>query len=257
MRMLAGTVLCAIAVLCAESALAAAGTVELVDGDATIVAKDGSSSLVRLNQAVSEGDTVSTGAAAEVHLRMADQMLIAIRQNTRLRVDVFRAQGDEGDSAAFALFKGTMRAVSGWIGRYNRAQYSIRTATVTIGIRGTDHEPAFFGPETTSAERGGQPPGTYDKVNQGETYIRNARGEIAIGPGGSGFAPHDASTAPGKLDKVPGFYRKGKNEAAFEGKVAEQAKLVETKRAEAQEKLKEENAKKSSHKRAAAKREVK
>ncbi len=244
-------------------AWAAVGTVEFVDGDAQIVAQSGEKRVVRNSTAIDEGDTVSTGLTAEVHIRMADQMLIAVRPNTRVRIDSYRAAGDDGDNATLSLLKGTLRAVSGWIGRYNRAHYAMLTPTATIGIRGTDHEPAYFGTDTSASERANLTLGTYDKVNLGETFIKNAKGEIAILPGHAGFAAHDATVPPAQLDKLPGFYRRTKNEDAFETKRDAQSKLLDAKRAEAQEKAKaasekksEETEKKTARRRATLKKEA-
>ena len=76
-----------------------------------------------------------------------------------------RMQGFD-DASALRLFSGALRAISGWIGKHQADRVLIRTATATIGIRGTDHEAMVIAPgDPTGA------PGTYDKVNAGSTFI--------------------------------------------------------------------------------------
>ena len=58
--------------------------------------------------------------------------------------DVAGAASD--NRSALSLLKGAMRAITGYIGRSNRDGYRIETPTATIGIRGTDHEPAYYPP---------------------------------------------------------------------------------------------------------------
>jgi hypothetical protein len=219
---------------------AQAGVIELVEGDVQITSKSGEVVTARMAQSVSEGDTVATGTTGEVHFRMEDQALIAVRPNTRMRIDAYRALGDKDDNSALYLLKGTFRALTGWIGRYNQERYQIRTSTATIGIRGTDHEPAYFGADTTSAERDNHPPGTYDKVNLGETFIQNAAGRLSVTQDRAGFAPAAVSGAPQLLERTPTFYRKTRNEPAFESKRGRQAKDIETKRIERIEKVRKE-----------------
>jgi hypothetical protein len=218
---------------------AQAGVIELVEGEVQITSKSGEVVTARTAQPVSEGDTVATGKTGEVHFRMEDQALIAVRPNTRMRIDAYRALGDQDDNSTLYLLKGTFRALTGWIGRYNKERYQIRTLTVTIGIRGTDHEPAYFGADTTPAERDNHPPGSYDKVNLGETFIQNAAGKISVTQGRAGFAPDAVTRAPQLLERTPSFYRKTRNESTFESKREQQAKDIETKRIERIEKVRE------------------
>jgi hypothetical protein len=174
---------------------------------------------------------------------MEDQALIAVRPNTRMRIDAYRALGDKDDNSTLFLLSGTFRALTGWIGRYNKERYRIRTSTATIGIRGTDHEPAYFGADTRSEERDNHPPGSYDKVNLGETFIQNAAGRISLTQGRAGFAPEGARDAPRVLERTPTFYRRTRNESSFESKRAPQAKDIETRRIERIEKVREETSK--------------
>jgi hypothetical protein len=121
-----------------------------------------------------------------------------------LRIDSYRFEGDANDNSVLSLLRGTFRAVTGLIGRTARSNYKIVTPNATIGIRGTDHEPAYYPPGESSEVE----PGTYDKVNAGETVLRNADGETAIRPGQAAFVHHRRRDRPRLLAAAPTFYQR-------------------------------------------------
>jgi hypothetical protein len=104
------------------------------------------------------------------------------------------------------LVRGGFRSITGLIGRTNPNAYQIRTGTATIGIRGTDHEPMVI-PEGVQGMTLQGAPGFYDKVNEGETFIRNRNGVLTLKRGDIGFSPVIADRAPLVLQKIPDFYK--------------------------------------------------
>lgn len=191
----------------------AAGLVEVVEGTVTVISTKGDSRAPKKGDAVNEGDTLITGRNGELHVRLDDNGLIALRANTRLKIESYRAQGDNEDKAFFSLLKGTFRSVTGWIGKYNANNYGIKTPTATIGVRGTDHEPLVV----TDPEPGEVitvPPGTYDKVNTGITVLGNKFGTTLVNPNQVAFAPKAA--APQPLAQIPDVFKPTKNETAID-----------------------------------------
>lgn len=169
----------------------AAGQIEFVAGSAQVTTEAGKSHQARKGETVNEGDTLATASGAAVQVRMQDGGMIAIRPESRLKIDSFRFNGKEDGSeqSFFSLLKGGFRAVTGLIGQHNKANYRIVTPTVTIGIRGTDHETLVVAPGSPLAAS--VAPGTYNKVNRGETSMTNGKGEIAIQSNQMGFAAAD------------------------------------------------------------------
>lgn len=199
------------AFLCGE--IFAAGQVEVVEGAVTVISAKGESRLPKKGEVVNEGDTLITGRNGELHVRLDDNGLIALRANTRLKIESYRAQGDNEDKAFFSLLKGTFRSVTGWIGRYNANNYGIKTPTATIGVRGTDHEPLVV----TDPEPGEvvtMLPGTYDKVNTGITVLGNKFGTTLLNPNQAGFAPKSAPPKP--LAQIPDVFKPTKNEVVID-----------------------------------------
>jgi hypothetical protein len=112
------------------------------------------------------------------------------------------------------LLTGSLRVISGWIGRTNRSGHNIVTPSATIGIRGTDHEPYVLSAELAAATANKE--GTYDKVNRGGTTMQVGENKLDIDAGRVGFvraAGRDRALMtillPVLLDKVPNFYVPG------------------------------------------------
>lgn len=204
-----------------------AGQVELVEGDVKIIGGNGVERAPQAGEDVMEGDTLQSGKTGELHLRMQDNGFIAVRPSTKIKIEAYQAKGTESDSSVFSLLTGTFRSITGWIGKYNRKNYSIKTPTSTIGIRGTDHEPMYI-PEPGPGETSETPPGTYDKVNTGATVIETPLGRLEVQPNQVGYAPH--KLRPKLLDRVPSAFRLGRNERRIEEKKENLQKNMEERR---------------------------
>jgi len=179
-----------------------AGRVEFVFGNSRALAPNGAERLLKKGDAVHEGDTVITGPSASLQLLMVDRAMLAVRPNSRLRIDTYRFKGKEDGSelGVLRLIKGTFRSITGMIGHTNKKNYRIITETANIGVRGTDHEAGYLLP--------GQPegaPGTYDKVNWGGTYIKTPWGSVDVSPNEVGFASSKPGSVPVLLQGIPGF----------------------------------------------------
>lgn len=190
-----------------------AGTVTLVEGQVWIQGSDKKIRPIKADQPLYPGDIIMTGLKGELQARMADEGLIAVRPNSRLKIESYRANGDEDDNAIFSLIRGTFRSVTGWIGKFNRKNYKIRAATVTIGVRGTDHEPAVIKHIPGMKPLG--KPGVYDKVNAGRTVMRNQFGEAEFGKGQVGFIGFKSRQAPTRLKTPPTFFKPSRHENRF------------------------------------------
>lgn len=185
-----------------------AGRVQFVVGEVALIKPDGAARSAGKGSEIIEGETVVTGREAQAQIVMADQAVIAVRPETRLKIEMFRYAGndDENDRSFFALLRGGFRAITGQIGRIHRNGYRVRTPNATIGIRGTDHE-SFYIPEPLPDEAPAGAPGTYDKVNAGATVLQTDAGRIELGVNEVGFVAQLAGATPVRLPEVPGFMR--------------------------------------------------
>lgn len=186
-----------------------AGRFLYVQGEVRVRAADGQERDARKGGALAELETVTTGPGGQAQLRMRDEALIALRPDTVFKIEAYRYGGaaDGGERGILGLIKGGFRTITGLIGRQNRDSYRVETPTSTIGIRGTDHEPAYIPADGGWSGAPGAEPGTYDKVNSGSTFIETQAGLVEIGPLQAGFVPPRIDAVPVRLERIPSFYR--------------------------------------------------
>lgn len=149
-----------------------AGAIERLSGNATIVNAANQSRPARSGDALRVGDTVNTQAGGEVLIKFKDDSTVALRQNTQMKLNEFRFDNQASDGMLLGLLKGSMRAVSGLIGKATPRNVRYSTATATVGIRGTDVEIAVV-----EEDSGDTRAGTYDYVYDGATNIQIASGQ--------------------------------------------------------------------------------
>ena len=181
-------------------ATALAGKVLFSSGH-IVAMNNGSSRILAKGDPVCVGDTIQSAKAASAQLVMIDNEMIAVRPETKLRIDSYAYRGKSDDNIALALLDGATRIISGKIGKRLPQNDLIITPNSTIGIRGTDHEATVILPGQNAA----YPAGTYDKVNSGMTFIKTEKGSIDIQPNQVGFAAGQEEL-PKLLPSIPAFY---------------------------------------------------
>ncbi|MGE5525244.1 MAG: FecR domain-containing protein [Rhodospirillaceae bacterium] len=185
---------------------ASVGLIQFTAGDVKIRNAAGQVRAAVKGGTVDEGDTIFTAPSASAQIKMSDGGIIAVRPETELKVDTYRYAGKEdgNERAVMSLVKGGFRTITGLIGRTNKQNYTITTPTAVIGIRGTDHEPIVI-PAIAGAGKPSAPPGTYDKVNVGQAFIRTPLGEVNIRQNQVGYAA--PNQAPTLLPKMPDMFK--------------------------------------------------
>jgi len=188
-----------------------------IKGDITVTGLNGETRQLKKGSTVYIGEKVVAASDGEAVLQTADAGVVAVRPGAAFIPERFAAEGKKTDHQVLRLITGSLRLISGWIGKLNANEHRVLTPTATIGIRGTDHEPYVLPPEL--ANRTYQQ-GTYDKVNRGETLLDANGGNVAIESGKVGFARDPSSVEaktralmtlllPTILSKVPDFYVPG------------------------------------------------
>ena len=138
---------------------AAAGELTLLSGRATAAMPNGTIRSLNKGDPVFAREFISTESNSFANIKFADGGAVLIKPNSRFHIEQFAynqlAQKEKTASGAtaapaasaaaapsrafFRLLKGGFRAVSGLIGKADRAEYRISTPIATIGIRGTDY----------------------------------------------------------------------------------------------------------------------
>ena len=172
---------------------AVAGRVEFVTGGAVAQGADGRERPLSKGQDLDKGDTVKTNNG-RAQIRFTDGAYVSLQPNTEFSIKDYNYEGktDGSERGLFALAKGAMRTITGFIGRVNRNRYAITTPTATVGIRGTG--------------------GVIQVLNDGSTLIvgtsgiwtlTNPAGTLDIPAGFSGKAPTTPSQPPQQTSEPP------------------------------------------------------
>jgi hypothetical protein len=132
--------LVALACLCSAVHAQVAGEVEYARGAATAQNGNQPARIIGQGQSFNVGDVLSTSSRSFAIVRLQDGSRFTLRPDTRFVVDGLNADRNSGASAVLQLFKGGVRAVTGFISKFNKNGYKLKTPVATIGIRGTEFD---------------------------------------------------------------------------------------------------------------------
>ena len=185
-------------IFCAAARAQTAGTMDFVQGGATISAADGSRRPARAGGVVAVGESIETAADGEVHAILIDGGMLAVRSASLVKIDAFRAVGDARDESRLQLLRGALRAVTGWLAKVNPRNVAYLTPTATVGVRGTDFDLLHNIPG------GGEQAGTHARVRDGAVGIQSEGAEQLVNVGQAGHAA-GAGAAPRLHERIPEF----------------------------------------------------
>ncbi len=154
-------------------------------------------------------DTLQTGPRSNLQVRLSDESILSLREQTQLRIEDYKYAGkpDGSESAIFQLVKGAFRTVTGLIGRADNSRYAVRTPSATIGIRGTMYAAGVCDKDCFNADGSAAPDGLYGMVigqshGTNKLALTNKAGETIVRQGQVFFVASD-SAAPELLLEPP------------------------------------------------------
>lgn len=128
----------AIALGAAYVSAADAGTAKTVHGDVRV--ERGADRLsLSVGDRVREGDRIVVAEGGSAGITLQDETLISIGPGSSMLLErfAFNSRTQDGSFTA-AVLRGSLRFVTGLIGRGRPDNMAVRTRAVTIGVRGTD-----------------------------------------------------------------------------------------------------------------------
>jgi FecR protein len=186
--------------LCSGNSWAeAVGVVTNLSGTLAVLKPDGTTRILSLQSSVESGDTLSTQKNTFARIKFTDGGEVILRPDSVFKVDSygFKQEQPQEDSFVTSLLKGGARLASGLIGkRGNRDAYNVKTATATIGIRGTDYAVLTCQGDCLNLKNG-----TYTDTYEGIISLTNPYGTLDCTMGQSCYAAPDA--APVVLPETP------------------------------------------------------
>lgn len=211
--------LCAIALLCTlqgingraqtNTVATEVGKFDRVVGRVTVQALGGTARTPERGSAVIVGELVATDDDSEATITTRDGARLVLRGKSRLEMTNYSFEPTTNEGTFISrLLKGSLRTVTGLIGKAQPRNHSVSTTTATVGIRGTDFEVAVF-----DADEDDKRAGTYDHVFDGATTLQVASGEaLDVPKDKTGLAlsnPRPGEPQLQLLDSRPAFIRGG------------------------------------------------
>lgn len=121
------------------SAAGRAGFLKTVSGDVRIVDAAGASRPARSGDSVAATEQVVTAAGAGAGLVLRDGTTLVVRPSSQLDLKQFEFDATTHEGGLLvSLIRGSMRMISGLLGKTHPEGVKVETQTATIGIRGTD-----------------------------------------------------------------------------------------------------------------------
>lgn len=185
-----------------------AGKIVLVTGKAQALSSDGKLRKLKRGGPFYEGDTIETERKSFVKLKYTDGGVMLLRPATKLIVEKYKYPKNGVGESVTNLVKGGLRAVTGIIAKRNRDKYKLKTATATMGVRGTDFTVRFCQGDCTDLEDYGAPApddGLYTGVNKGAIILTNAAGSQEYNVGQFGYIAGNKSK-PRLLPSAPAIF---------------------------------------------------
>lgn len=126
--------------------------------------------LLKRGSAFFSTDTVTVGADGKAQLKFIDGGLVTLLPNTIYRISSY-VFTEEKSEVAIELIEGGFRAMTGTIGKTHPTNYTIKTPTATIAVRGTIFDVLFRDGELNV--------GSID----GTVLVTNSAGVVSLSPG--------------------------------------------------------------------------
>ena len=116
-----------------------AGTIKSVRGDVQLLSGSGTQRPASPGDALMPIDRVLTGADSAASVVLRDGTTMVVGPSSRLDVKEFHFDATTQDGGLLvSLLRGSMRMITGLIGKKQPDAVRVETLTATIGIRGTD-----------------------------------------------------------------------------------------------------------------------
>lgn len=175
-RTITGTLLILFTVIYSGYASAIAKDARAAFVRGTVTATDTTINKPRLLQRdsrVEVGEVIETGPKGLIQLVFPDSSMLYIKANSSVKLEDFHFAPDDPtkDAAVTEVLKGSMRALTGIVGKRSKDKVQFKTKVSTVGIRGTAIEIWQDGDAVT--------------VDFGDVVVVNDGGEISLGEGQS------------------------------------------------------------------------
>jgi hypothetical protein len=181
---------------------------------------DGKIKVLNQNSVVETGDVLESQTNTYAKIKFNDNSEITLAPNTQFKIDQYSYNKDkpQEDRSVYTLIKGTLRSITGSLGKRSTERYQLNTPAATIGIRGTKYLARYIPKEDVSDASDTKDKKDKSKENKcdghhsaltvevigGVIHLKNTAGEQTYTAGQYGCAASNQD-APEVLTSNPGL----------------------------------------------------
>jgi len=178
------------------------GEVILARGEAIAVGQNKVSRDLEVGDGVFVGDKIVTGEDGFVRLLMVDDARLDLRCYSIMVIEKYDLQSTRR-SSILNLLQGSLRKVSGEIGKSTEDTYELKTPVASVGVRGTEYALRVFQSKGCDGSVDSEDEGLYIKVIAGLVDVHNKAAKTAVAKNDTLYIPLP-DTAPVEKDIKPG-----------------------------------------------------
>ena len=185
----------------------AVGKIVQVRGKRFVISSKNIKRALNVGSEVYVGDPIYTGANGFLRFSMIDDAKIDLRCNSEMVIEDYRLMR-AGNRSIIHLIKGSLRKISGSIGKFADDVYEMKTPVSTIGVRGTDYAIRVLQSYGCDGSIDVNSNGLFVKVNSGAIDLKNKTGSVELNKGdaahvtGEDKSPQSISVKNGVFDKA-------------------------------------------------------
>ncbi|MCW8936291.1 MAG: FecR family protein [Gammaproteobacteria bacterium] len=128
------------------------------------------------------GDRVFTGVKGFIRLNMIDEAKIDLRCNSEMLIEDYQLLRG-GNRSVIYLIKGSVRKITGTIGKMADDIYEMNTPLATVGVRGTEYAIRVLQQHGCDGSLDVNSKGLFVKVNRGAIDIKSQKEALALNQG--------------------------------------------------------------------------
>ncbi len=178
------------------------GDVVLARGQALAVGRNKITRTLKAGDKVFLGDKLITGIDGFLRLRMIDKALLDLRCYSIMVIEDYELKADNRKSV-LNLLQGSLRKITGEIGKWKEDVYELRTPVAGVGVRGTEYALRVFQSKGCGGMVDTGDDGLYLKVIKGIVDVHTKKAKIEVAKGDSLYIK-SAESEPVKNVVKPG-----------------------------------------------------
>ncbi|VAW58048.1 hypothetical protein MNBD_GAMMA11-385 [hydrothermal vent metagenome] len=151
-------------------------------GKVFVISSEARSRDLNIGSKVFVGDRIYSGVKGFVRLKMIDEAKIDLRCNSEMLIEDYQLLRG-GNRSVIHLIKGSVKKITGSIGKMAEDIYEMHTPLATVGVRGTEYAIRVLQAHGCDGSVDVNSKGLFVKVNRGFIDVKTVKEEKSLGVG--------------------------------------------------------------------------